>query len=189
MTASRKQAAPGVVGRMYDLFCGYGGASAPFVDHGWSVTGFDNDPAVEAFYPGEFVLTSIEHLSGERLAGADFIWASPPCTDFSCANPRPGRTPERGMILVRQAIRVIREARPKMWVIENVRGAVAHITKEIGPPLNKGAQNNNGVWLWGNIDPIIPLMRKNMRARDVHERARVPYPIADAVRLAVEERL
>ena len=174
--------------KMFDLFCGYGGASRPFVDNGWDVVGFDIESAVAARYPGELVLQDVSTIDGRNLKGADLIWASPPCVHFSLVNQREGnrRDPERGMLLVREAKRIIDQAKPRAWIIENVRGAVKYISPLLGEPLNRGAQQNNGVWLWGNIDPIIPLMRKNTDGKkDSRERALIPYPIADAVRRAV----
>ena len=172
--------------KMFDLFCGYGWASQPFVDHGWDVVGFDNELKCANRYPGVFIYADIEQLDGESLKGADLIWASPPCNHFSCANTRSSRSPELGMPLVKAAKRIIDQAKPRAWIIENVRGAVKYISPLLGEPLNRGAQQNNGVWLWGNIDPIIPLMRKNTDGKkDSRERALIPYPIADAVRRAV----
>jgi site-specific DNA-cytosine methylase len=51
----------------------------------------------------------------------DFIWASPPCESYSFANP--GNRHKYDRTLWSEALRVIDEAKPKYWVIENVLGA------------------------------------------------------------------
>lgn len=173
---------------MYDLFCGYGGASRPFVDAGWDVVGFDNEPKVKGRYPGQLVLQDVATLDGRQLRGAHLVWASPPCTFFSLANPRPDtkRDPALGMRLVREAWRVIQEAGPRFWMVENVRGSYRAISALLGVPLTKGGYNNNAYWLWGNVDLLMPHCRKSLRSSDFRERARVPYAIGDAVRRAIE---
>ena len=173
--------------KMFDLFCGYGGASQPFVDHGWEVVGFDNEPRVASRYPGKLILQDVSTIDGQHLQGADLIWASPPCIHFTLANQRVGnqRDLERGMELVRDAKRIIDQAEPRHWIIENVRGSVRSISELLGRPINLGGPNNQAYWFWTDLHPILPMMRKSFRSSDPRNRAIIPYPIADAVRRAV----
>src|SRR3972149_2733643 len=104
-----------------DLFCGYGGWARGFLDVGYRVIGFDNEPKCAKRYPGEFVLADAHNLDGQRFRGARVIVASPPCTEFSnvteMAVARGQRGPRepygpRGMDLMHEASRIIYEAEP-----------------------------------------------------------------------------
>ncbi len=194
-----------------DLFCGYGGWARGFLDAGYRVVGFDIEPKCAKRYPGEFVLADIRNLDGRRFGGARVIVASPPCTEFSYAsNLRPlhggpPRRPAEGMPLVREAFRVIREASPEWYAVENVRGAREAISQEFGTP-----RAIHGAWqLWGDFPGFIaPFMRKMGAAaypsgvgtwteeqfsrwrkrnphphqfRDPRSNAIIPYPLARAL--------
>lgn len=48
------------------------------------------------------------------------VFANPVCTEFSTARSNgKARNPEKGMFLVRECQRIIKEANPEFWVIEN----------------------------------------------------------------------
>ena len=49
----------------------------------------------------------------------DFIWASPPCTEYSHAKRRGVRDIEGANRNVLKAIELIKEFKPKFWIIEN----------------------------------------------------------------------
>jgi len=146
-----------------DLFCLPGGWTNGFLAMGFRVIGF-NTPAPQSIiggYQGELVLQDVMTLDGHRLRRLRprVIVAGPPCTWFSLARTS-GRDPARGMVLVREAMRVIREADPNYWCIENVRGAYAAICAEFGQPIRPG-RHNEAYWFWGNIPiPNLPLIRK-----------------------------
>jgi hypothetical protein len=179
-----------------DLFCGYGGWARGFLDAGYRVIGFDIEPRCAKRYPGEFVLADVRTLDGRRFRGARVIVASPPCQKFSTVNAK-YRDSEQGMVLVREAIRVIREAESVQWCIENVRGAFSSISKELGPPMNRGAMSNASIYLWGKVAPTIyPRVRKGWKrqpgppstfttteppSRDSWENSRIPYSLARAL--------
>lgn len=170
-----------------DLFCGYGGWARGFLDAGYRVIGFDNEARCARRYPGEFVLADVRNLDGRRFRGARVIVASPPCIWFSLVRVT-GRDPTRGMILIREAKRIIEEARPDIWIIENVRGAYRAITAELGPPIHRGL-HNQAYWFWGNPPPtIMPrvLKRDTSAGRGRKEdrawtRSIMPYPLARAL--------
>lgn len=110
-----------------------------------------------------------------RLIGADIgvenyhppenvhgIIANPVCTEFSTARKNgKARNPDEGMFLVEHCLRIIEEAKPKWWVIENpARGVLKNY---IGEPTYKyepwwyGSAWTKQTALWGefNIPPRI----------------------------------
>lgn len=178
-----------------DLYAGTAGATAAFRSHGWDVVAVD---LVAAAFRGE-----AEPAPGGRSAApgnlwrvvADcralplpvelprrpaFVWASPPCTDFSIANPR---RPERPSLdLVFAALRAVRDWRPRFWILENVTGLIPFLgvpTQKVGP------------WcLWGYFPLIEPTFRaqtyRKAEARQTpRDRAAVPYELSEDVYTAV----
>lgn len=114
--------------RAYDLFCGAGGASNAIRDHGFNVTGFDNwgDACMTQNANGHDVVLAdlFEHEWGDEQV--DFIWASPPCQPFTKDGNRLGKNDERdGMPAF---IRALREVRPPVFIMENVKGLVSDRT-------------------------------------------------------------
>ena len=58
-----------------------------------------------------------------RPLEADLVIGGPPCQSFSLAGKRMGMNDERGM-LVLEYIRVVREALPSVFIMENVKGMI-----------------------------------------------------------------
>ena len=123
-----------------DGFCGRWGWGRAFRVAGFRVIGFDNDPRSGKYADGmEFVCADIQDLSGSDFPRARAFVASPPCQAFSTANNlgrRFGdrRNPEKGMVLVREAVRFAKENHSQFFCIENVQGAVRTISRELAPP-------------------------------------------------------
>ncbi len=183
-----------------DLFCGYGGWARGFLDAGFRVIGFDNERRCATRYPGEFIVADVRTLSGGKFHRAKIIVASPPCNRFTTVATRT-RDPEEGLILVRHAMRIIKEANPEYWVIENVRGAFTAINRELGMrPLNAPLHKNGSCYLWGTIPSgaILPRIVKGWRRdrnappsmwtgskqaphRDSRMNSRIAYPLARAL--------
>ena len=80
---------------MLDLYSGLGGASQAFADRGWEVVRVDNNP----------LLADVPHTEINDIMSLlrpyhfdlpfDFIWASPPCVEFSTAYSAPGQIAKR----------------------------------------------------------------------------------------------
>lgn len=88
------------------------------------------------------------------------IIANPVCTEFSTARSTgKARNPEKGMELVRECQRIIKEANPKFWVIENP--ATGRLKDYLGEPTmtyepwEYGSPWTKRTALWGkfNIPP------------------------------------
>ena len=146
-----------------DLFSGLGGFSEAFVRNGCHVLRVDNN---EAFKDILFtVITDVLTLTADNLKDADIILASPPCTCFSFAAqgkywPRmKDRHPDvdKMVHLMRHTIKIIKEAKPKYWILEN---PVGRLRDFIGKPAAKtawcawGTVYKKPTYLWGCLPPI-----------------------------------
>lgn len=165
---------------MLDLCSGLGGASQPMKDRGWDVIRVDND---KRFNPEFFA--DVRSFTWEGNT-PDFIWASPPCTEFSRESMpwcRTGNPPD--MSIVMACKKLIDEIKPRYWVIENVRGAV----KWFEPILGKPTYVCNPYYLWGNFPDISHVRVKSKKERlsstRSAERGLIPYEIGSALECAI----
>lgn len=133
-----------------DIFCGMGGWSIGFYRQGFECFGVD---IVDVGYPYSLRISDIRDYHPVNF---DVVLASPPCTEFSVLTElsfkkgqRGPREPEKGIELVKEAQRVIKEARPSFWVIENVYGSLPYLKPILGNPMILAKP-----WvLWGNLPP------------------------------------
>lgn len=145
---------------MIDLFSGLGGASeAMYQSDEWSVLRYDNNPNLG--YVPATTICDLKEFQIKCRHEIELIWASPPCQDFSNAYdaPRPaarraGEDFEADLSLVKRAIEIIDELKPRYWIIENVKGAI----KDFEPFLGKPRQIIGPFVLWGKF-PLIPMSR------------------------------
>jgi hypothetical protein len=178
--------------KVLDLFCGMGGWSDGFAAEGFKPVGVD----IEDYgYKYELILKDIREIDGRDYQEFDVIIGSPPCRDFSTATQAnkgfPGRDapdPEKGLELVREFTRVVEEARPRLWAMENV----TRMEKYYDPkPIWRFLVSKRGRRsLWGNLPmpTMTPDFRFNIdmeydythlsyRMRSAH-RAKMPLRIA-----------
>jgi DNA (cytosine-5)-methyltransferase 1 len=104
-----------------DLFCGAGGA-AMGLHRAWpdaEIVGVDIKP--QSHYPFKQLVQDVTKLSDEFIRSFDFVWASPPCQNFT----RMKHLRESQGTKVRETARqdLIRWSRGRAHVIENVPGA------------------------------------------------------------------
>lgn len=97
-----------------DLFCGAGGASVGLQRAGFDVVGVDNRN--QPTYPFRFIH---EDALKVPLKGFDFVWASPPCQEFSVTKKITGKSYPNLIPGIRKRLK--RSGLP--FVIENVIGA------------------------------------------------------------------
>lgn len=115
-----------------DLFCGAGGLSEGFRQAGFkSILGVDQDKdALETFahnHKGaEIICGDISNITREDIIKkisrrtVDLVIGGPPCQGFSMAGRRNPNDPRNE--LVQQFLRVVKDFKPKFFVIENVQG-------------------------------------------------------------------
>lgn len=121
-----------------DLFAGTGSATAAFRAHGWRVLTIDRDARHRPDVVAD-VRSLPVNLGPDVGRPVDVLWMSPPCTEFSTANP--GHPLRPSLELVFAALGAVRAMRPRFWVLENVVGAI--------PLLGIPAQKIGPFCLWG----------------------------------------
>ncbi len=166
---------------MLDLCCGLKGASQAMHAAGWSVITVDID---ERFHPDIVADLVTWRYDGPR---PDLIWASPPCTEFSRESMpwcRTGKHPDLSIVLA--ALRIIRETKPKYWIIENVRGAIRWFRPFLGEP----RASFGPFFLWGffpfsGTQPIHYRPKESYSSSDPAGRVRIPEQISRAVMTSI----
>lgn len=154
-----------------DLYSGTGAATAAFRKRGWSVFTVDLDLARRPD-----VVADVRQLP--ISGGVDFLWASPPCVEFSDANahiPAIARRPSLECVFA--TLQAVRDLRPRFWILENVKGAIPFL----GIPVQK-----IGPWcLWGYFPPIQVSAElagwRKFRFRSASARGRIPDGLSEAV--------
>lgn len=116
-----------------DLFAGCGGLSKGFMDAGFDIlVGVDNDQAAlntfQLNHNGAVALNAdlsqqetfdeIKRIAGNR--NIDVVIAGPPCQGFSLTGPRNFDDPRNKLYLA--VIEIVRQYKPKGFIIENVPG-------------------------------------------------------------------
>ena len=103
--------------RILDVCAGSGSATQAFCDHGHEVDTLD-------------IIGNHTHVCDVRdfipQKNYDFVWASPPCMEFSLADYRKGKCRDRhpDMSIVDACIRICKTA--PFWLMENPRGCLRH---------------------------------------------------------------
>jgi len=193
-----------------DLFSGLGGWSDGFASEGFQVLGVEIEPKIARLYKHPCIVADVRRLDGKRFKDFDVIVGSPPCRDFCIFAKRFGKTwkknppnPTKGLELVNSFLGFVEEAKPKFWVMENVPGLIEYlnvkpeVTKYLGPPEKQQMRR----CFWGKFPYFfIPsdYSMKVMRYRPEvgrkaetkgYNRAKIPYPVAQAFARACKEAL
>jgi hypothetical protein len=105
--------------RILDLYCGGGGAALGMSRFG-QITGIDIEPQDD--YQWNFIIRDVLTLDLDFIRRFDFIWASPPCQQYSCAT---AEARSRGLSYpdLVDATRELLIKAGKPYCIENVPGS------------------------------------------------------------------
>jgi hypothetical protein len=182
---------------MIDLFSGLGGASEAFIqDPNYSVLRYDNNPAFENV-PAT-TICDLRNYDIHVRHHISLIWSSPPCLEFSTAYNAPKSIAQRdgveyepNMELVERSLEIIKQLKPRYWIIENVNGSIPDFEKLglkprqiIGPFVLYGdfpllTMDRDFQHLKADNDARHSEIRSNIRAK-------IPLEISQAVLNAVE---
>jgi hypothetical protein len=99
--------------RLLELFSGTGSVGDVFTRRGWEVISLDRD------MPADHRVDILAWDCPYQPHHFDFIWASPPCTEYSIAKTVGERRLEEADAVTRRTIELIRYLDPPLWVIEN----------------------------------------------------------------------
>jgi len=133
--------------RVLDLFAGTGSATKAFRDRGHEVITVELDPS---FKPD--IVADVRHLP---IKGhIDFIWASPPCEEFSVCFvqhqfvAKAWRVPaiDYSFNLLHVTLQNIDRLKPRWWLIENTRG-LQYI-------LGRARAHAGSFYFWGDFPPF-----------------------------------
>ena len=123
--------------KMLDCFCGLGGASEGFHREGFECTGIEIETKIAKLYPYKVIVADMRELDGEDFMGYDVIWGSPPCRDFTILNDKRWKRKKnvhRGLASVHTFLAFVKEAKPKIWIMENTFLLAKHLV--IQPKIN-----------------------------------------------------
>lgn len=129
---------------MVDLFCGCGGLSTGFEQAGFSITfASDIDPicsetymknmhlAMDNMFIGDITELNLEYNSYSFLfEDIDLVCGGPPCQGFSMANRQRLLNDPRNH-LYKEFLSFLKKAKPKFFVMENVKGMLNKIDEII----------------------------------------------------------
>jgi len=176
-----------------DLFSGIGGFHLGFEKAGYEVTSYfsEIDQHAIAVYKHQFPTStyvgSVTNVRGADLPRIDLITFGSPCQDFSLAGKRKGMEGERSSLIL-EAIRLIRECRPRVFVWENVKGAFSSNSGEDLAAILQEFTNIGGYrleWLLLNTSWFLPQNRERIYLvgySTTHKRGwRGVFPIGEAI--------
>ena len=112
---------------LLDLFSGIGGFHLGLERVGYKVNSYFSEVdkyAIDVYknnFKNSTYVGSVTDVRGAELPRIDAITFGSPCQDFSLAGKRKGMEGERSSLIL-EAIRLIKECRPRFFIWENVKG-------------------------------------------------------------------
>ena len=104
--------------KLLELFSGSGSIGKAFRSKGWDVVSLDIDPKTEADIHEDILTWDYTQFP---VGEFDAIWASPCCTQYSCArtSAKTPRNLDLADSLVKRSLEIIDYFKPKTWFLEN----------------------------------------------------------------------
>jgi len=189
--------------KVLDLFCGLGGWSDGFASEGYEVLGIEIEPKIAKLYKHPVIVADVRTLNGEMFKGFDMIVGSPPCRDFSQLRFLDFRwkrkaDPNYGLQFVNAFLRIIDEAKPNFWLMENVPNLANYLDIK---PVQKSRLGKTMIrCFWGKYPQfLIPMSNKHtVRGRkhltykgldhlESWLNAKIPFPVATALAKACKD--
>lgn len=193
-----------------DLFCGLGGWSDGLSVEGFEILGVEINPEIAALYKHQVIIEDVRNLDGKEFKGYDLIVGSPPCRDFSEIARVFGHrwkkppNPERGLTMVHAFLRIVEEAKPTYWLMENVPNLNKFL--DLKPKVETHIAPSMKRCFWGDFPfflitqdhskfRFLKRTKKGMRRavyvgkHEQWKRAKIPLPVARALGRAVREAI
>ena len=102
--------------RLLELFSGTGSIGRAFEAEGWEVISLD-------IHPPATIITNIMDWDYQKYPPGhfDFIWASPPCTEYSIARTKAKRPRDfdSADAIVARTLKIIEYFEPLLWLLES----------------------------------------------------------------------
>jgi site-specific DNA-cytosine methylase len=143
--------------RLLELFSGTGSVGDVFRQHGWSVVSLDRD------MPADIRMDIMEWDFREFETHAfDFVWCSPPCTEYSIAKTVGARRIDEANAIVRRALEIVRYFDPPYWALENPQSGLLKRQDFMIAPYHDldyccyGMPYRKRTRLWGELGGWVP---------------------------------
>ena len=109
--------------RLLELFCGTKSVGKVAKERNWEVVSVDVLKKFDPTFCTDILTWNYKQFPKGHF---DFVWASPPCTEFSPAKTVGVRDIEGATKLVKKALEIIAYFKPKYFCIENPLGLLRH---------------------------------------------------------------
>ena len=107
---------------------------------------------------------NLKKLTGDELPSYDILIAGFPCQTFSVMGKRDGFNDDRGQIIFHLS-RLLRESKPKCFILENVKGLVTHNNGNTLKTIMEELDSSGYVTLYrviASLDCGVPQMRQRV---------------------------
>ncbi len=184
-----------------DLFCGLGGWSDGLAAEGFDVLGVELNQEIAELYKHPIIIDDVCNLNPREFRGYDLIVGSPPCHNFTVGSDawwKVKKDPAEGVRLAKAMLDFVEVAKPKYWLMENVRGLKKYI--DIKPRGIYKLSRTMFRPFWGNfpaffipIDYDKPLMKevdnypKSMPRQWI--KAKIPFCVSSSLGRAVKNAI
>ena len=133
--------------KIVSLFCGCGGLDLGLKDSGHKIvhaSDFDKDSidTYNSYFSHKADLIDVHDLKGKNLPNFDLLAGGFPCQGFSVANILRHKNDERNKLYL-QIIRLLKETKPKFFLLENVAGILSLEKGEVVKQIIKELSNVN----------------------------------------------
>ena len=139
---------------LVELCAGTGVLSSAFRRIGWRTLTVDADPV----HGTDRVVNVCELADLSELGDLSelvMVWGAPPCAQFTRTSlpwlRESAAAPDLSVMLA--VLRLIRQAAPPLWAIENVKGAVPWFRPVLGSPV--ASAGGRSCYLWGQLPPLV----------------------------------
>ncbi len=188
--------------KFLDCFQGKAGATEGFHREGFECVGIEIDSEIAKFGKtyGDVIVADMKTLNGENFKGFNVIWGSPPCREFSqfaesfSYRWKKPRNINDGLELVNCFLNFVKDANPKIWIMENVPNLEKYL--KIKPRFTARIKPSMKRSFWGNFPNLLtPCFDDGRIIWHIQgklrswERAKIPLPCSQAFAKACKEAL